>query len=207
MEKTYESFSEKYIKEYKREEELLGITELSLTQREKFKLRDISDINDKVMYLKNIQKIDISNNYISKLILKKFPILSIIIASKNMISEVNLVLPKLKILDLSYNLVKTIPDFTKTPEITELNFSRNLISRITINDFSKLKQSLTKLDLSYNRINFDLVNDFISLVDGLKFFDLTEFSIQGNLFNEKNKSLINSYKSLISLSFKKYSKN
>ena len=203
MEKTYESFSEKYIKEYKREEELLGITELSLTQREKFKLRDISDINDKVMYLKNIQKIDISNNYISKLILKKFPILSIIIASKNMISEVNLVLPKLKILDLSYNLVKTIPDFTKTPEITELNFSRNLISRITINDFSKLKQSLTKLDLSYNRINFDLVNDFISLVDGLKFFDLTEFSIQGNLFNEKNKALINSYKSLISLSFKK----
>ena len=35
MEKTYESFSEKYIKEYKREEELLGITELSLTQRKK----------------------------------------------------------------------------------------------------------------------------------------------------------------------------
>ena len=203
MEKIYESFSEKYVKEYKREEELLGITELSLTPREKFKLRDITDINDKVMFLKNIQKIDISNNYISKLILKKFPILSIIIASKNMISEVNLDLPKLKILNLNYNLVRTIPDFTKTPEITELNLSRNLISKITIIEFQKLKQSLTKLDLSYNRIDFDSVNDFISLVDGLKFFGLTEFSIQGNIFNEKNKALINSYKSLLALSFKK----
>ena len=142
MEKIYESFSEKYVKEYKREEELLGITELSLTPREKFKLRDITDINDKVMFLKNIQKIDISNNYISKLILKKFPILSIIIASKNMISEVNLDLPKLKILNLNYNLVRTIPDFTKTPEITELNLSRNLISKITIIEFQKLKQSI-----------------------------------------------------------------
>ena len=72
MEKTYESFSEKYVKEYKREEELLGLTELSLTQREKFKLKDISDINDKAMFLKNVQKIDISNNYISKLKLKNF---------------------------------------------------------------------------------------------------------------------------------------
>ena len=202
MEKTYESFSEKYVKEYKREEELLGLTELSLTQREKFKLKDISDINDKAMFLKNVQKIDISNNYISKLKLKKFPILSTLIASKNMISKVNLDLPKLKILNLSYNLLRTVPYFGKTPEITELNLSRNLITRITLNDFQKLKH-LTKLDFSYNRIDFDSVNDFISLVDGLKFFDITEFSIQGNIFNEKNNALINSYKSLLNLSFKK----
>ena len=57
MEKTYESFSEKYVKEYKREEELLGLTELSLTQREKFKLKDISDINDKAMFLKMFKKL------------------------------------------------------------------------------------------------------------------------------------------------------
>ena len=201
------SFSEKYPKKENQknddQKDLLSITELLLTSKEKFKLKSIDDLNERSKELKHIQKIDVSGNYLSKIILKNFPSLNTFIASKNMIQEVHLNLPQLRILDLNSNLIKSIPDFSKTPQLRELNLSKNLISIIKLEDFKILKNTLIKLDLSYNKINFDSANEFISIVDGLKFFDLLEFSIQGNLFNEQNDALKNSYKTFLKLNFKK----
>jgi len=100
MEVKYKSITQKF----KKAEDLQGLKDLNLTPKEYFQLRDIYELNNFSNYLKSLIKIDLSGNYVSKLILKKFPNVTILLASENMINECNLFLPKLQILNLSSNL-------------------------------------------------------------------------------------------------------
>ncbi len=87
---------------------LPSITELYLTQKEGFFIKDLLDLEMKKMYFNVLSKLDVSENIISKLVLKSFLNLRTIIATKNMIKEVNLILPKLMVLDLSYNFLTKV---------------------------------------------------------------------------------------------------
>ena len=194
----YTSFTQKY----KKVEDLVGLTDLNLTPYEGFELRQLYDFNELSDHLKYLVSLNISNNYLSKLTLKNFIRLSFLTANSNMIGECNLVLPRLRKLNLSSNMLKKVPLLIFTPELVELNLSKNLIDKVTIGDLNPVKKTLEVLNLSFNRINFDSVNDFISLADGLKFYNLKDFSIQGNKFIESNQILANSYKTLLVLALK-----
>ena len=198
MEVKYKSITQKF----KKAEDLQGLKDLNLTPKEYFQLRDIYELNNFSIYLKSLIKIDLSGNYVSKLILKKFPNVTIVIAAENMINECNLFLPKLQVLNLSSNLLKTIPNLVQIPELVNLNLSRNLIESISLEELNPVKKNLQFFDVSFNKINFSSITNFISFVDGLKFFNIKEFSIQGNEFIDSNEILANSYKTLIVISLK-----
>ena len=198
MEVKYKSITQKF----KKAEDLQGLKDLNLTPKEYFQLRDIYELNNFSIYLKSLIKIDLSGNYVSKLILKKFPNVTIVLAAENMINECNLFLPKLQVLNLSSNLLKTIPNLVQIPELVNLNLSRNLIESISLEELNPVKKNLQYFDVSFNKINFSSITNFISFVDGLKFFNIKEFSIQGNEFIDSNEILANSYKTLIVISLK-----
>ena len=198
MEVKYKSITQKF----KKAEDLQGLKDLNLTPKEYFQLRDIYELNNFSIYLKSLIKIDLSGNYVSELILKKFPNVTIVIAAENMINECNLFLPKLQVLNLSSNLLKTIPNLVQIPELVNLNLSRNLIESISLEELNPVKKNLQFFDVSFNKINFSSITNFISFVDGLKFFNIKEFSIQGNEFIDSNEILANSYKTLIVISLK-----
>ena len=189
---TFTSFTQKY----KKIEDLSGLSDLNLTPNEGFELSQLYDLNELSDHLKYLVRINVSNNVISKLILKNFNSLHTLIAASNMISECTLVLPRLQKLILRCNMLKAMPLLIFTPDLIELDLSKNLIDKITVSDLNPVKKTLEILNISFNRINFDSVNDFISFTDGIKFYNLKEFSIQGNGFIESNKILANSYKTL-----------
>ena len=195
---TFTSFTQKY----KKIEDLSGLSDLNLTPNEGFELSQLYDLNELSDHLKYLVRINVSNNVISKLILKNFNSLHTLIAASNMISECTLVLPRLQKLILRCNMLKAMPLLIFTPDLIELDLSKNLIDKITVSDLNPVKKTLEILNISFNRINFDSVNDFISFTDGIKFYNLKEFSIQGNGFIESNKILANSYKTLLVLSLK-----
>ena len=95
------------------------------------------------------------------------------------IQNLNLNLPKLKELDLSYNhLISTIPNFD-LPKLKKLNLKENIFIRGSIPNFDKLP-SLEELDMEGNSLsgnipNFDLPK--------LKKLNLRENRLSGNISN------------------------
>ena len=196
QENAFTSFTQKY----KSTEELSALTDLNLTPNEGFNLKQLFDLNELNQNLSNLVRLNIHGNSLSNLTLKNFNRLSILIASSNMLTECSLSLTKLQKLDLSSNFLKNIPLLIFTPELVELNLSKNLIDKVQITDLSPVQKTLRILHLSYNQINFPTVNEFISFVDKLKYFNLREFSLNANSFIENNPIVSNSYKTLLMLS-------
>ena len=63
---TFTSFTQKY----KKIEDLSGLSDLNLTPNEGFELSQLYDLNELSDHLKYLVRINVSNNVISKLILK-----------------------------------------------------------------------------------------------------------------------------------------
>ena len=139
----YTSFTQKY----KKVEDLVGLTDLNLTPYEGFELRQLYDFNELSDHLKYLVSLNISNNYLSKLTLKNFIRLSFLTANSNMIGECNLVLPRLRKLNLSSNMLKKVPLLIFTPELVELNLSKNLIDKVTIGDLNPVKKNFRNSEL------------------------------------------------------------
>ena len=186
--KKYLTFSDRY----NDVNALSNLTELYLTPKEGFFIKDLIDFEVKKTYLNVLSKLDVSENILSKLALRSFLNLTILIASKNIIKEVNLILPKLVKLDLSFNFITKVFDLSFLPSIKELNLSNNLIEKVIIKDFQPVKFTLNELFLNNNNINFES-NEFLSFIEGLKILNLTKFSLDGNEFIKNNLALTYSY--------------
>ena len=132
---TFTSFTQKY----KKIEDLSGLSDLNLTPNEGFELSQLYDLNELSDHLKYLVRINVSNNVISKLILKNFNSLHTLIAASNMISECTLVLPRLQKLILRCNMLKAMPLFIFTPDLIELDLSKNLISNALCPKYFKSK--------------------------------------------------------------------
>ncbi|XP_051962431.1 leucine-rich repeat-containing G-protein coupled receptor 6-like isoform X2 [Xyrauchen texanus] len=75
-------------------------------------------------------------------------------------------LPKLRVLELSHNLIEELPSFYYCACLQEIGLQHNLIRQIEMNTFQQLN-SLRSLDLSWNRIETihpDAFSSFQSLV-------------------------------------------
>ncbi|XP_056094230.1 leucine-rich repeat-containing G-protein coupled receptor 6 [Rhinichthys klamathensis goyatoka] len=80
-------------------------------------------------------------------------------------------LPKLRVLELSHNVIEELPSFYHCASLQEIGLQHNLIKQIEMNTFQQLS-SLRSLDLSWNRINTIHPDAFSSLQSLIK-LDLT----------------------------------
>ncbi|XP_067227253.1 leucine-rich repeat-containing G-protein coupled receptor 6 [Chanodichthys erythropterus] len=80
-------------------------------------------------------------------------------------------LPKLRVLELSHNVIEKLPSFYHCASLQEIGLQHNLIKQIEMNTFQQLS-SLRSLDLSWNRINTIHPDAFSSLQSLIK-LDLT----------------------------------
>ena len=168
------------------------ITELNLSSAQGYQIKELPDFEAKKHLLNAVEKIDLSDNVLAKLILRDFYSLMVVIATRNMLTEVNLNLNSLVELDLSYNMLNNIPLLTLLPSLEILNLTGNLIEKIDISNLIHVKQSLRELLLSFNRIMFES-QAFISFIESLKHFQLESLSLEGNNFIESNPTLENTY--------------
>lgn len=169
------------------------IRDLTLTPSLGFDLKDFLDIEHNKNYLSALEKINASENMLSKAVLRGVTTLKVLIIKRNMLTEVVLKLPKLIELDLSFNLIHHMIDLTDLPCLKSLNLSSNLITNINVTDFVSVKSTLKDLSLGFNRINFE-VHAFIAFIEGLKAFNLISLSLEGNDFIDLNPALTNNYK-------------
>jgi hypothetical protein len=181
---------------FRNAESMLTVSSLALIPTEGFELREINDIETFRSYLPNLNKLDFSDNLVSKLNIKNFLNLTHITAARNMISEVNLVLTSLTHLDLSSNMISKMIDLSNLPVIQTINLNHNLIEKIQVQELFIAKKSLQSLQLAFNKIKFTS-NDFVAFIEGLKILNLESFSLEGNKFITENKSLTHNYKLFI----------
>ena len=183
---------------YKDIEKLEVIKVLELTPQHKFNLQDLDELEDNKQYLTVLEKLDFSDNLVSRLKLKNFHNLISINGSRNTITEVNLILKRLTHIDLSHNMITKIFDLTNLPSLVHLNLSYNLISEIKINQLAAVQKTLKDLYLDYNVLDFNSSVDFISFCEGLKgIFYLENLKLEGNLFIDRRPELTKNYKILI----------
>jgi hypothetical protein len=193
-ETTFSSFKDRY----KDIEKMEVMKVLELTPEHKFNLQDLDDLEENKQYLTVLEKLDFSDNLVSRLKLKNFHSLISINGSRNTISEVNLFLKRLTHIDLSHNMITKIFDLGNLPSLIQLNLSYNLISEIKINQLAAVQKTLKDLYLDYNVIDFNSSVDFISFCEGLKgIFYLENLKLEGNLFIDRRPELTKNYKILI----------
>ena len=189
--KEYTAFTQKY-----QPSEFISLTNLELIPLKRFKLTDISDLADNADKLLYLKRLILCDNCLSKLSLFNFISLKIIDASRNLITNCSLSLPKLAILNLSRNMLNSFPKLTKLPMLSELYLSGNSIKVMKADFIEPVRKTLKILDISYNKIEFKSV-DFINFIESLKLFYLKSFAIEGNEFLERNNSLRKNYKMFI----------
>ena len=189
--KEYTAFTQKY-----QPSEFISLTNLELIPLKRFKLTDISDLADNADKLLYLKRLILCDNCLSKLSLFNFISLKIIDASRNLITNCSLSLPKLAILNLSRNMLNSFPKLTKLPMLSELYLSGNSIKVMKADFIEPVRKTLKILDISYNKIEFKAV-DFINFIESLKLFYLKSFAIEGNEFLERNNSLRKNYKMFI----------
>jgi hypothetical protein len=154
----------------------------------KYKLNDLDELEKDYEYIQfflHLNTIDLNNNKLSILRLKGYNYLEKIVATNNMISKVELVLPKLKKLDLSSNMIDKVPDLSHLPNLEELRLSKNSITKISYEDFKFVKSTLNTLELSFNKIQFNKVKDFFDFVEifGRNMRKLRAISVMKNPFS------------------------
>ncbi|XP_005742349.1 leucine-rich repeat-containing G-protein coupled receptor 5 [Pundamilia nyererei] len=71
-------------------------------------------------------------------------------------------LPKLQLLDLSYNQIQTLPSFSGCESIRKIDLHHNVVEKLEENTFAGLL-SLRSLDLSWNRLSSVKPNSFSAL--------------------------------------------
>ncbi|XP_054641680.1 leucine-rich repeat-containing G-protein coupled receptor 6 isoform X2 [Dunckerocampus dactyliophorus] len=81
-------------------------------------------------------------------------------------------LPRLRVMELSYNLIQDLPSFYHCSELQEIGLQHNQITRLESSTFQQLT-SLRTLDLSWNKIEWIHADAFASLNSLVK-LDLTE---------------------------------
>lgn len=156
-------------------------------------INEINKYSNRLLYL---YMLNVSQNSIMKLFLFNFVNLKVIDASKNIITESSLSLPKLMNLNLSRNMLSNFPDLSKLPNLKILNVSWNNIPKITIQYIEPVRKTLNNLDFSYNHIEFTTI-EFISFVEGLKIYDINSIGIEGNSFLKKNPRLQHNYRTFM----------
>ena len=189
--KEYTAFTQKF-----QPSEFISLTNLELIPLKRFKLTDISDLADNADKLLYLKRLILCDNCLSKLSLFNFISLKIIDASRNLITNCSLSLPKLQILNLSRNMLNSFPKLTKLPMLSELYLSGNSIKVMKADFIEPVRKTLKILDISYNKIEFKAV-EFINFIESLKLFYLKSFAIEGNEFLERNNSLRKNYKMFI----------
>ncbi len=107
-----------------------------------------------IVHWRHLLVIDVSNNSLESLddVLNRFLTLRTIAAANNLITRVSLALPNLKELDLSRNLLNSVPDLSRLGSIEKLLLAANEIKE-GYDEFNFVPR-LTTLDLSQNKMNF-----------------------------------------------------
>lgn len=103
--------------------------------------------------------LDCSYNNIDILVLKNHKGIETVKASNNILYKVDLLLVRLKSLDLSYNKLKDIPNLSSLKQLQILLLNDNLIRKISFKSLEDIN-NLICLDLSRNKIRFESVEDF-----------------------------------------------
>lgn len=174
----------------------LNVIDLSGSQGRIISDAEINEINNHSNKLLYLRTLNVSQNSILKLFLFNFVNLKEIDASRNVITECSLSLPKLTNLNLSRNMLNNFPDLSKLPNLQKLNVSWNSIQKITINCIEPVRKSLNTLDISYNSIEFTTI-EFISFVERLKIYEIKTIGIEGNSFLKNNLKLQNNYRTFM----------
>lgn len=187
-----------YFKDYPQDTPYL---ELKLSGKDGYQLKEFPEIESKKNLLNKVNKIDLSDNILTRINIKDLPSLKYLLIPRNLISEINLNLVNLIDMDLSHNMLSNIPNLINLPSLQVLNLTGNLINNVVIENLIPVKQTLKELYLNFNKINLD-VQSFLSFIESLKTFKLESFSIEGNNFIEENKSLTKSYSLYIIASLK-----
>lgn len=178
---------------YSNPEKYPTLIEINVCGMNGFQMKDLTEIEQKKNLLTSLERINASDNIISKVILRGIQTLKNLLLERNMISEVALNLPNLLELNLSYNFLSKVPNLSNLPKLQILNLSSNLIEKVNCQDFTSVKQSLKELFLGFNKIKFE-AQTFIAFIEGFKLFNIESLSLEGNDFIEENKSLTSTYK-------------
>lgn len=157
----------------------------------KFNLIDLNELETSLDYRQmftNITSLDATRNSLSMLRLKGYNSLEKIKACDNIISKVELNLVKLKRLDLSVNLIGKIFELNSIPNLEELCLNKNVITRISYEDFKPVKSSLAILELEQNKIEFQNAKEFFEFFEtfGRNMKKLKSLLISGNTFSNSD---------------------
>ena len=134
----------------------------------KYEIKDLDELDSNLeyrQYFLHLNILDVQNNRLSYLKLIKFNYLEKLSANGNMISKVDLNLPKLKKLNLSSNMLDRIPELTQCPNLEELRLDKNSISKITYEDFKCIKATVTTIELTMNKIDFAKAKEFFDFAE------------------------------------------
>ena len=97
------------------------------------KLQNLSDLGKVPTLIIDLQKVDISKNYLDNIdSLNQLQRLKVIIASDNYIRAANLQLPKLQELDLRNNFIDKIPILSQMPQLKVLTLNANNITELKL---------------------------------------------------------------------------
>ena len=146
-------------------------------------LDDMETENIKQRFL-NLTHLDVSNNSLSIMRIRGYIYLDFLKATQNMITKVELNLPKLRKLNLSQNMIEKIFELNNLPNLEELRLNKNSISRITYEDFKPVKNSLLILEVSQNKIDYMSVKEFHDFCEqfGRNMKRIRSLSISTNVF-------------------------
>lgn len=108
-------------------------------------------------------------SYIPQAFIRKMPHVQVVVLSNSGVQTIKRedfkYISQLKVLWMSQNRLTELPEylFSYTPQIVEIDFSSNQISRIHPNAFVNGTEHLETIDLSQNRIKMLNVNSFMNL--------------------------------------------
>ena len=106
-----------------------------------------------------IGELNISRNFLPSIdILCSLTKLRRIIANDNYIKSVNLVLDKLRDLDLRNNYLVRIPNLKELPSLQNLNLSANKIFSFKLQITDQNLITMEKIDLSSNKLSYESGN-------------------------------------------------
>jgi hypothetical protein len=154
-----------------------------------YNLVDLDDMESENLRQRfiNLTYLDVSKNSLSIMRLRGYVYLDFLKATENMISKVELNLPKLKKLDLSQNMIEKLFELNNLPNLEELRLNKNSISKITYEDFKPVKNSLLVLEINQNKIDFLSVKEFTDFSDqfGRNMKRIRALSLTNNAFTFK----------------------
>ena len=168
--------------------EYISLKEVDLSDKTRYEISDVSDLNERSSKLTYLETLNLSRNFLTKLILNNFLSLKRIDVSSNLLIETSLTLSKLTHLDLSHNMLSSFPDVSKLPKLEVLNLKHNVITKVSHLHLEPVSQTLTTLDISFNKIQFT-TEEFITFIEMIRLFHLKHLNINGNdFFESKDKS-------------------